>query len=230
MENEDGTSTKVSLQLAHPNEELTEEIPNTEIEVLDANESLFEQIESGIEHEANIEEQKEISRMHTYVKQTIEEGAQSELANKLTGVQKPKTDFAKKAVIQPMKSEKVKVTMTKEEPIVFENSKSVMPDLFTTYADNFRDKEEQDNTARITNKPEIQSQVVSTLVEEDKKESQKVLLLIACWKGNIMDLQLASKHEVSQISSKYSRGGKTSRWITSRSSHNTLVSAIIRQV
>jgi hypothetical protein len=54
--------------------------------------------------------ERDVKRLETFVQQSFDTGPSNELTHALTGIQKPKTDFAKKAVVQPMRSEKLSVT------------------------------------------------------------------------------------------------------------------------
>ncbi|KAL3122097.1 hypothetical protein niasHT_009390 [Heterodera trifolii] len=99
------------VQMAEESEQMLE--GHATVEELDGEEMNMEELEE-VEEEQSIEGNKEICREETYVRvQELRDGRTEEAARPLTGQSKPRTDFAKKAVVQPMRQEKLSVTEQK---------------------------------------------------------------------------------------------------------------------
>lgn len=85
--------------------------------------------QAEVNRESSADPAREIKQMTAYVKPSFDEGVSSELTTPMLRVQGPKTDFAKKAVVQPMKTEKFKLL---DQPTPLVKEKVVTDETFVS--------------------------------------------------------------------------------------------------
>uniref|UniRef100_A0A914IBH9 Uncharacterized protein n=1 Tax=Globodera rostochiensis TaxID=31243 RepID=A0A914IBH9_GLORO len=108
---------------------------------------------------------REVRREETYVRaQELQEGRTDEAARPLTGQSKPRTDFARKAVVQPMRSEKLSVT--EQKPLL-------APDEQKIREEEERKKKQKEEEERKKKQKEEEERKKKQKEEEERKKKQK---------------------------------------------------------
>ncbi|KAI3412017.1 hypothetical protein GPALN_002069 [Globodera pallida] len=108
---------------------------------------------------------REVRREETYVRaQELQEGRTDEAARPLTGQSKPRTDFARKAVVQPMRSEKLSVT--EQKPLL-------APDEQKIREEEERKKKQKEEEERKKKMKEEEERKKKQKEEEERKKKLK---------------------------------------------------------
>ncbi|KAI1702799.1 hypothetical protein Ddc_16909 [Ditylenchus destructor] len=118
--------------------------------------------------------QKKVTKQTTYAK-PLEERTEEERANALNASQKPRTDFAKKAVVQPMKTEQVKVLEQKvivESTSILEKSDAVSKTSPSVSSKTPEPKVEEKK--RLEDKSSVRKSTLN-MTEEERKRADELL-------------------------------------------------------